>query len=521
MLGLALVVASLAFVAHRALVPLAETDLFFHLKLGDLIRAQHAIPFRNLFSFTYPDHPDPDLSWGFQVAVSWLYAQGGFPAIVVFKTTLIVVASALAWRAAQLAGASPTACACATVLTIHAADQRLVERPHLVTFVGLGVLSILLEHVRQGRERLLWLVPPLALVWANFHAGVFLCIVALACFGLERPSRRWLLVLALSTLATVATPAGMRLPSYLLWHTGLGATRVIEEFRRATLYSDPWFFACIAVVTVGAVRGRLVRRVVPLLLVGVLAWRSVRFVAEWAFLATPLLALALSRPMGGAFDAWRRPLGVLGVCGLVGGILVERRDAPFSLALSPDVVPFAAIDYVTRNGLRDRLYEDLDVGCYLLWEGWPRWQVFQDARLPAYPDDFHRALDRTPLDPAAFDALLQRYGVDAALLSEPDVNMRAGSFDPSVWALVYRRDDAMIFVRRSGHADLVARDELPLRIRFRWLGGSSVEPLWSPSGGIDACDWSRRLVRALVEADQPSLAIEAHSRAQTAGCVIR
>jgi hypothetical protein len=76
----ALVLVALAFVAHRCLTPLAETDLFFHLKLGDLIRERHAIPFRNLFSFTYPDHDDPDLAWGFQVAVSWLYALGGFPA---------------------------------------------------------------------------------------------------------------------------------------------------------------------------------------------------------------------------------------------------------------------------------------------------------------------------------------------------------------------------------------------------------------------------------------------------------
>ncbi|MEO6950426.1 MAG: hypothetical protein ABI321_01330, partial [Polyangia bacterium] len=201
-LGLALFVASLVFVAHRALVPLAETDLFFHLKLGDLIFERHAIPFRNLFSFTYPDYPDPDLSWGFQVAVSWLFAHGGFPSIVLFKTALVVGASALMYRAARLAGASAGACAVATVLAINAADQRLVERPHLVTFLGIGVLSVLLEQVRRGRDGFLWLVPVLVVVWANFHAGVFLCILVLGCFGLERPSPRWLVVLALATVAT-------------------------------------------------------------------------------------------------------------------------------------------------------------------------------------------------------------------------------------------------------------------------------------------------------------------------------
>src|SRR4029078_888922 len=45
---------ALCFVAHRALQPLAETDLFFHLKLGDLIRGEPGIRFRTLFSYTLP-----------------------------------------------------------------------------------------------------------------------------------------------------------------------------------------------------------------------------------------------------------------------------------------------------------------------------------------------------------------------------------------------------------------------------------------------------------------------------------
>ena len=77
-LAAALAVATLGWVAHFALVPMSETDLFFHLKIGDLIRATGAIPFRNLFSFTFPDQPDPDLAWGFQVLVSSLYGLGGF-----------------------------------------------------------------------------------------------------------------------------------------------------------------------------------------------------------------------------------------------------------------------------------------------------------------------------------------------------------------------------------------------------------------------------------------------------------
>jgi hypothetical protein len=223
----------------------------------------------------------------------------------------------------------------------------------------------------------------------------------------------------------------------------------------------------------------------------------VRFVAEWALVAAPLAAVALE-PIEGALGGLGRP--ALALCALLPlfDIAHARLRTSFDIGLAADVVPFDAIDFITRNGLRDRLYSDLDVGCYLLWEGWPRYRVFQDARLPAYPDDFHRALDETPLAPAAFDALLQRFSVDSALIAYPGVNMRAGSFDPEEWALVYRSGDALAFARRVPRlARVIAEYEIPLRVRFSFAHGSHVEPLRTPPARspVDRAEWQRRLAR--------------------------
>src|SRR5579883_2183635 len=125
-LSIALAIATLAWAAHRALRPMDETDLFFHLKLGDLIHARHAIPFQNLFSFTYPDHPDPDLAWGFQVLVSLLHQWEGFAAIVVLESLLVTLAAALIHKGSVRAGAGPLAASIALVLALLAADQRIV-----------------------------------------------------------------------------------------------------------------------------------------------------------------------------------------------------------------------------------------------------------------------------------------------------------------------------------------------------------------------------------------------------------
>lgn len=525
--------ALLLFVIFRALRPLAETDLFFHLKIGDLIVSQHAIPFRNLFSFTFPSHPDLDLSWAFQVLMSLAYRAGGFGAIVALKVACVALTAMLVHHASRRLGSSPAAAAVATVLAVVTAEPRLVERPHLITFLGLGLLSCLLVAVQRGRRRLIWLVPPLALLWANFHAGVFLCVAVLL---LERLTAKltgddtlgWgelLAVFALTAAATLLTPAGRKLPAYLLWHLRLGGVRNIEEFRSADPYNDPWFFVLLALGACGALllRRTQVRVIVPVVLLAVLAWRSVRFIGEWAWLAAPLVALSLDRfalALAPLFSARTVQLAISGL--LLLGAGRERLRHPTALALSTDVVPFSAIRFVTEHGLRERLYHDLDIGCYLLWEGWPRYQVFQDARLPAYPDSFHRALDETPLAAEAFGRLLERYGVDAALLNDPDINMRAGSFDPAKWALVYRQDDALVFARRiARHAEVIARYEIPLRVRFRFAGGASVESLPQPPAGspIRQCEWDDRLAAAWAAEERPDRTLAARLAAVEHGCL--
>ena len=109
----------------------------------------------------------------------------------------------------------------------------------------------------------------------------------------------------------------------------------------------------------------------------------------------------------------------------------------------------------------------MEVGSYLTWEGWPRHRVFQDPRINGYPPAFHALLRRDDLSRAEWDALLAGFGVTTALVTYPAENPRAAFFDPDRWALVYRADDGLVFVRRRPEfAALVARAELPVTFAF-------------------------------------------------------
>src|SRR5262245_64371385 len=96
-LRLAPLVALLAFVAELSLRPMAESDLFFRIKAGQEILTRHGLPGRNLYSFTYPDYPDVDAAWLFEVGAAAVYGRGGFPAVVIAKTVVLVAAFGLAY----------------------------------------------------------------------------------------------------------------------------------------------------------------------------------------------------------------------------------------------------------------------------------------------------------------------------------------------------------------------------------------------------------------------------------------
>jgi hypothetical protein len=540
----------LTFVAGRCLVPMDETDLFYNLRLGEIVLATKTVPTTNLLSFTYPGFPDPNLAWIFQIILALAYRAGGIAGTVVLKTLSVVATFALLHRATIRRGGHPVVAALALALAAWAAEPRFVERPHLVTFLGLGYLMLALERAEGGRSRWLLALLPLGLVWANGNSCFFLAPAILGLYaagawldGRPDAARRAGLVAACLVPLVFATPSGTRVIGYVANHFRMPMLRPLQEYRSAEWPLDGPFFLLAASVALAtavlsirarAARPRIpgfgVRHLLPVAGLAVLGARRIRFVAEFALLAGPVLAvqvthLAAALPVG---RLARRAAAGLGLVALALAAALPRLAAlhagerSFDLGIEAGLVPTAAIDWIDAHGLRDRLYNDLEVGSFLTWRGWPEHRVFQDPRINAYPPDWHAFLRRTDLTSREWDAFLGRFGVRAALLTFPEVNPRAALFDPHGWALVHRAADALVFARREpANAALIAAEEIPLSFRLdRGPAGSEIRDLpltEQPSEStLASCEWQRRLGDLLVEHDDPAGAARAYAIALAA-----
>ncbi|MGB8295199.1 MAG: hypothetical protein WCG85_07205 [Polyangia bacterium] len=505
----------LLFVAGRCLVPMDETDLFFNLRLGEIVLSTGHVPTENLLSFTFPAATDINLAWLFQIILALAHRAAGIPGTVLLKTGFVLGTWTLLFRVAVRRGAHPALAALALALAAWSAEPRFVERPHLVTFLGLALLLLALERAEAGRPHLLWLLVPLGLLWANANSCFFLAPAILLLYtagarldGESAHSRRALLVgLALVPLM-FATPSGTLCLTYIANHIRMPWLRPLQEYRTARWPLDgPFFFlvaglasTMAASIVLRKARPLLPLRVVfPLIALALLGAFRIRFVAEFSILAGPALAVAASRLL----PSWRgRGLAWSAAAVLLALTVLPRAQAAwagsrwFDIGLEADLVPDAAIAFADQHGLRARMYNDLEVGSYLTWQGWPRFRVFQDPRINGYPESFHAIVRRSDLSRAQWQRLLDDFSVDAALLTYPTVNPRGAWFDPEKWALLYRASDGLVFTRRlPERAALIAELEIPLSFSYATATGLQPTPLLQePSEAtLPACEWQRRL----------------------------
>ena len=505
----------LLFVAGRCLVPMDETDLFFNLRLGEIVLSTGHVPTENLLSFTYPAAPDINLAWLFQIVLALAHRAAGIPGTVLLKTGFVLATWAILFRVAVRRGAHPTMAALALALAAWSAEPRFVERPHLVTFLGLALLLLALERAEAGRPRLLWLLVPAGLLWANANSCFFLAPAILMLYAVgawiedERDYGRRALWVGLALVPLMfATPSGFGCLSYIANHFRMPWLRPLQEYRTARWPLDgPFFFllAGLASAAAASIVARKARPLIPLrvfaplLALALLGAFRIRFVAESSLLAGPALAVAASRllpALRGRVLAWSAAAALLALT------VVPRAQAAaagarwFDIGLEADLVPEAAVAFAEQHGLRSRMYNDLEVGSYLTWQGWPRFRVFQDPRINGYPESFHVVLRRTDLSREEWQRLLDGFSVDAALLTYATVNPRGAWFDPGKWALVYRAADGLVFTRRlPERAALIDELELPLSFSYASATGLQPLPLWQkpPETTVPECEWQRRL----------------------------
>ena len=200
--------------------PLKDTDFWWHLRTGDLIRQSGVVPTVDTYTYTMNGTPWIDLHYIYQVSISWIYQRGGVPALTLAKcvvTTLAVFLLVTARRREWPLWAVLTAWLPALLVL----GGRMYVRPETLSLLYLSAFLAILARIERA-PALALLLPIVQIFWVNTQ-GLF--VLGLILFGASivdaalrpgafAPGRKhwWRIVgasAALTGLACLVNPYGL------------------------------------------------------------------------------------------------------------------------------------------------------------------------------------------------------------------------------------------------------------------------------------------------------------------------
>jgi hypothetical protein len=521
----ALVAAAAAAAAFAGpILKLWDPDAFHHLAMGRHV-VRHGLGAGEPFLYPFLGAAaGPVPYWLGSVAIyGWevLAGEGGLqllPATVAaaLATVLLLDAAPRGGRhtAISLAAAAPP-----LVLAILGFRYRAVPRPEIFATLLAALVLWAVRRFEDGRPRLLYAFPAMALLWTNLHpsvvAGLAIVTAALGSAALRlarariardadasRRLGRDALVLgavaAAGTLAAFVNPspasplaeaARFAFAHYLPGRPG--GSEVWASYERSVLRSVPemqpiaphfWVepFGLLLLLTAAVLlvrwRAARLREVVTVAMFAALTFGAARFAVLLAVVCAPIAARSLGEILAalperiGRLRA--RAAGALACAAAAVVALPLAAAEPTFCAgggLRPGAYPVRGVDYLEKLGFRGRLFNTFQFGGYLEWRGVG--PPYQDGRGMILPGE-ERAAMAGPLDRHAFLALDRKYRFDALLLAYPDESPASTArlqsmfgeadwaADRTTWSLVAFDDGGLLYLRRDGaYADRAAADE--------------------------------------------------------------
>lgn len=474
---------------------LADGDTGWHIRTGQYILENHAVPRQDLFSFSRAGAPWFAWEWLTDVVYALLFGVSGLKGIVLLSGLMIALFATVVLLSTLWRGANALVAAVTTLLAVGAASMHFLARPHLFTLVLLPSCLWLIEADRRQNTRWLWMLIPITALWTNLHGGfvVFLACIAVlvAASGIEMACglprlpqlRRYSVLLLGCTLASLINPYGIQLHRHVYEYLRSDWIRnVVQEFQAPTfrtegqLQFELLLLSGLALIALW-LRKRLFAEALWILFLAHASLNSVRHAPVYAVVAAPLVACELS-------DWWRasiagmkkssalRILYQLGseltagfrrtsIWPVVFIIALAVMDAPLKWPrdFPSEKFPITMVNRHAQQIASGRLLTEDQWGDYIIYRFYPRQKVYVDGRSDFYGEKVGQ--EYLHLMQGAYDwrSILDQRGFDVALLPVDWPLASMLKADRS-WRVVEDDSKTILFQRVSGSP--AGKSALPL-----------------------------------------------------------
>lgn len=467
---------------------LVRTDLSFdqdlgrHLKLGEIITQTNSVPKTNLFSYTNSNFPFINTHYLFELLVFWNNQVIGLQGLLLLKIATVLLAI---WFTLQIIPKQHYSMLLPVgFIMLHVLRERTDLRPEIFSFLFTALTYFLLAKF-EATSRLLWLLPlPLIqLIWVNSHIYFPIGLILQAIFLIHLiyqylhshlrsgKLKLLLLVFILSVMASLLNPHGLNGFLYPLNVTKNYGYTIVENqsmfFLESINFRNPNFLfvklsALIVALSISVswIRKNFSLKNTLLSLLGIgLAILHVRSFPYIALISLPATLANLG-------PAKQTPVYKWATWGAGGLLLLESllylngdyyryNDSQYQAGLKFISHAEEALNFVQAHKLPGPIFNNFDIGSYIIYRAYPRLQVFVDGRPEAFPVQFFtQTYIPIQYDYEKFKQLDQQTGFQAVIFSHTDQTPWGKAFLREVvkdqdWKLVFIDDFMVVLIKNA------------------------------------------------------------------------
>jgi hypothetical protein len=484
-------------------INLVNIDLGRHIQNGHFFVEHFKVPSTNLYSYTFPNVPFINHHWGSGVIFYFIWKYVGFSGLTFLYIALSLLSFSLLFLfTKKFAGLAITTLS--AVLVIPLIGERTEVRPEVFSYFLAIIFFVLLWRFKKGRSswRPLLLLPLLELFWINLHIYFILGIGFLGIFLLDALVRKKFkkfktlsLILLLTLGASLVNPFGIKGLIYPLNIFRNYGYRVLENqsvgfLDKIGFINNPnlfifkivlFFLFASFIFLLATNRAKWNWPLLGIsLTVSILGWNALRNFGLFGYFAMPVIAYNLKYGLEKKFkikDYW---FGFFIFFLASSFFFFFSYLSRYKLLQGNESISFkkeeskdASAIFFKENGLSGPIFNNYDIGGFLIFHLFPQEKVFVDNRPEAYPDYFFKDI-YIPMQESdeSWNRLSLEYSFNVIFFSMNDATNWGQDFlvkraKDAQWAPVFANQEAIIFLKRNEkNKELISKFEIP-KDRFR------------------------------------------------------
>lgn len=473
-------------------------DLGRHIAIGKIITETKSIPKTNLFSFTNPSYLFINHHWLSEVVFYGIYSMFGGLGLQIIKIACIGVALYIIYnfkfKIYNFKSVFLSYLICVPLLL-----DRIHIRPEIFGYVFFSILLVYLLNKKQFHALDYLGIFLIMMLWVNMHISFVFGIFVVGLIGIkiviDKQFKSLFLLFASAISGLLLNPHGLfgvLYPFLIFRNYGY---MIVEN--QSVVYliqhlSNPFlilFLAASPLVVIALSLFFIKRNYIEALVLAVFflatifQWRHLPFFVLSCLAIFPIVIKSILTHVRPLHEIILAAAGFAVIFLLFTASMLFVTNAWYTLYENGNTFGFDVsqkekhgVDFLLKNNVSPNVFNNFDIGGYLIYRLYPKYQVFVDNRPESYPADFFEHIYiPIQLDESVQTKYFKKYNIHTIIYSHTDGTDWSKIFLARIyrsikWKLLYLDEKVVIFSDESKLRD--NRDSTILEERIKRMNNS-------------------------------------------------